>query len=111
MFTDIDRSASVGITVNGERWARSNDIFGVAFGLADIGVAHRDYFNAGGLGVLIGDGKLPHFGYENFTETFYNLAVYKNLSFTLDYQLFFNPGYNSDKGPINVLSGRITLRF
>ena len=111
MFTDIDRSASVGITVNGERWARSNDIFGLAFGLADIGVAHRDYFNAGGLGVLIGDGKLPHFGYENFTETFYNLAVYKALSFTLDYQLFFNPGYNTDKGPINVLSGRITLRF
>ena len=59
MFTDIDRSASLGITVNGERWARSNDIFGIAFGLADIGVAHRDYFNAGGLGVLIGDGKLP----------------------------------------------------
>jgi high affinity Mn2+ porin len=111
MFTDIDRSASVGITVNGERWARSIDIFGVAFGLADIGVAHRDYFNAGGLGVLIGDGKLPHFGYENFTETFYNLAVYKALSFTLDYQLFFNPGYNTDKGPINVFSGRITLRF
>jgi high affinity Mn2+ porin len=111
MFTDIDRSASLGISVNGQRWQRPNDVFGAATGVADIGVAHRAYYNEGGLGILVGDGKLPHFGYENFTEIFYNLAVYKMLSLTADYQLFFNPGYNTDKGPINVFSGRITFRF
>jgi high affinity Mn2+ porin len=111
MFTDIDRALSLGISLNGELWRRSNDVFGLAYGVADIGVAHRDYLNQGGLGVLIGDGKLPHFGYENFIETFYNVAVYKGVNFTADYQLFVNPGYNTDKGPISVFTGRIVLRF
>jgi len=111
MFTDIDRALSVGISLDGELWRRQNDAFGFAYGVADIGVTHRDYLNQGGLGVLIGDGKLPHFGYENFIETFYNVAVCKWVNFTADYQLFVNPGYNQDKGPISVFSGRITLRF
>ena len=111
MFSDIDKAFSIGVSVNGEAWKRSDDVFGFAYGVANIGVAHRDYFAEGGLGILVGDGKLPHFGYENFIEAYYNVAVWKWVNFTVDYQLFVNPGYNEDRGPINVFSGRVTLRF
>src|SRR3979490_3007852 len=37
---------------------------------------HRSFLNAGGLGILVGDGKLPHPGLERIIETYYSLPLF-----------------------------------
>src|SRR5262249_38326364 len=61
-FTDIDRTASAGLSLNGKLWNRPDDTFGVAGVVNGISSAHATYLNAGGLGILVGDGELPHPG-------------------------------------------------
>jgi hypothetical protein len=65
----------------------------------------------GGLGILIGDGKLPHYGPENVVEAYYNCQLFKGINFTLDYQLAADPAYNKDRGPINIFSARLRIKF
>jgi high affinity Mn2+ porin len=79
--------------------------------LAGIGHAQRDFFNAGGLGILVGDGKLTHSGLENVVEAYYNFEVHKGINLTLDYQFAVNPAFNQDRGPINILAARLDLKF
>ncbi|RZL54446.1 MAG: carbohydrate porin, partial [Sphingomonas sp.] len=69
--------------------------------------AHQRYLDAGGLGVLVGDGRLPHPGAEYIGEAFYKLAATRGFELTLDYQLIEHPGYNRDRGPANVLAARV----
>ena len=57
--TDIDRSVEAGVSVNGKPWNRPDDTVGIAGVLNGISSAHAAYFNAGGLGILLGDGQLP----------------------------------------------------
>ena len=76
-----------------------------------LGHAQREYFNAGGLGILIGDGKLPHYSLENVVETYYNLQVLKGVNLTLDCQFAVNPAYNRDRGPINIFAARVRISF
>ena len=79
--------------------------------LAGIGHAQRAFFNAGGLGILAGDGKLPHYGLENVVEAYYSFEVHKGLNVTFDYQLAANPAFNEDRGPINILAARLDVKF
>jgi len=69
-YTDISRSLSLGLQIKGSAWCRPSDTFGLADALDALGHAQREYFAAGGLGILIGDGKL-HYGLENVIETYY----------------------------------------
>jgi high affinity Mn2+ porin len=62
--------------------------------------------NAGGLGILIGDGKLPHPGPEQIIETYYSAAVGKFLRLSLDYQWIGHPAYNRDRGPVSIVAIR-----
>jgi len=71
----------------------------------------RVYLNAGGLGVLVGDGRLPHAGPETIVETNYNWAALKALHLTLDYQFIVNPAYDADRGPVSVLGARVHLQY
>jgi len=64
----------------------------------------------GGLGILVGDGRLPHPGLEQILETYYCLAV-RAWRVTLDYQFFNNPAYNRDRGPVSVLGLRLHAQF
>lgn len=106
-FTDIDRSASLGLSVGGAPWRRPGDTVGIA-GVVNAGSKDmRRYLAAGGLGVLIGDGKLPHSGHENILETYYELAAVSAVHVTLDYQWVGNPGYNRDRGPASIFAVRI----
>ena len=75
-----------------------------------ISSVHQAYFNAGGLGILVGDGMLPHPGLEQILETYYQLPV-SFFKLTLDYQLIVNPGYNEDRGPASVISARLHAQF
>ena len=109
-FTDIDRTASVGISLDGKLWGRTDDDFGLAGVVNEISSAHIAYLNAGGLGILVGDGKLPHPGPEQIIETYYAFPL-GPLRATVDYQFFLNPAYNCDRGPVSVLSMRLRAQF
>lgn len=106
-FTDIDRTAQIGAALKGARWGRANDIIGVAAVMNGISRDHRRYLAAGGLGVLIGDGQLPHYGSEGIAEAYYKARVIAGIEVTADYQFIANPGYNRDRGPANLFA----LRF
>ena len=110
-FTDVDISVSGGLSLTGSRWTRPDDTVGVAFCINQISNQARKYFGAGGLGGIIGDGKLPYEEPELIFETFYNIAVIKYTHFTADYQLIINPAYNRDRGPVSVFGLRLHLEF
>jgi hypothetical protein len=56
------------------------------------------FLNAGGLGILIGDGHLSNPGLEKSLEPCYSYAPTPSTRLTLD-QFVSNPGYNADLGP------------
>ena len=106
-FTDIDRTAQVGGALVGKGWGRANDRLGLALVVNGISPAHERYLAAGGIGVLVGDGRLPDAGSEQIAELYYDLAVVKGINVTVDAQHIANPGYNRDRGPANVLAMRL----
>jgi high affinity Mn2+ porin len=110
-FTDIDRTVSTGLSLQGTRWGRSGDTVGVAGILNGISADRERYLNAGGLGILIGDGKLPNPGPEKILETYYALSVLGYAHVGLDYQYVANPGYNRDRGPVSILAVRVHAQF
>lgn len=110
-FTDIDWSVSGGLQLQGACWKRAGDTVGIAGIVDGISSAHRDYLAAGGLGPLIGDGKLPHYEPEAILEIYYNAQIIKNVYLGIDYQFVANPGYNSDRGPVNIFSSRFHFQF
>ena len=75
-FTDIDRTAAAGYALTGKRWGRPDDIVGFAAAVNNISGIHQAFFNAGGLGLLIGDGILPDPGLEKIIETYYSLPFF-----------------------------------
>ncbi len=106
-FTDVDKSLSLGASLSGARWGRGDDAVGAVLLVNDISHDFRAYLAAGGLGILVGDGKLPNKGAETIVETYYNLAAFKGVHVTGDYQLIVNPAYNADRGPVSVLALRL----
>lgn len=109
-FTDIDQSLSGGVQLKGTSWGRANDRIGLAGAWNMISPDHARFLGAGGLGVLVGDGRLSYAS-ENVVEAFYALQLTKGLTATADYQLLVNPAYNTDRGPVHVFSGRLHASF
>jgi high affinity Mn2+ porin len=110
-FSDIDRAVSIGLSMKGGRWGRADDTVGLA--AIDNGIsANRERFlNAGGLGILVGDGQLPRPGAEQILETYYRWAAVQWAELTLDYQYIVNPAYNTDRGPVSIVALRIHAQF
>ena len=109
-FTDVDRSASAGLSIKGSFWGRPNDTIGIGGAINGLSDAHRDFLAAGGLGLLIGDGQL-NYRPEQIFETYYAYAVREGFTVTADYQLITNPAYNADRGPVSVFSARLHGEF
>jgi high affinity Mn2+ porin len=109
-FTDVDRTASLGASLNGKLWGREGDTIGIAGVVNEITSAHIAYLNAGGLGILVGDGQLPHPGPEQILETYYSLPI-GSWKATADYQFIVNPAYNHDRGPVSVMTMRLHTQF
>jgi high affinity Mn2+ porin len=109
-FTDIDSSASGGLSVKGSFWGRANDTVGLGGAINGLSAAHRDFLAAGGTGLLIGDGRL-NYRTEQILESYYAYALNKAFTFTADYQFIANPAYNADRGPVSVFSGRLHGEF
>ncbi|HJX63240.1 MAG TPA: carbohydrate porin [Polyangia bacterium] len=109
-WTDCDESLSVGATLRGTRWARPNDTVGIAWVVEGLSAISRRYFAAGGKGILIGDGQL-NYQPEMVLETYYAFSPVKWATLSLDYQLIADPGYNADRGPVSIFSGRLHATF
>lgn len=110
-FTDIDRTLAAGLSMKGKRWGRPDDtvaIAGVSNGISKI---RQQFFNAGGLGILVGDGRLPHPGDEQIVEAYYDWAATATAHVSLDYQWVKNPGYNRDRGPVSIGAVRLHAQF
>jgi high affinity Mn2+ porin len=110
-FTEINRGITAGLSLKGADWDRPQDTVGAAYILDGISNAAQRYFAAGGLGILIGDGRLPHYGLENGFETYYSAQITSWLWATADYQLIVNPAYNPDRGPVSILGARFHGSF
>ncbi len=110
-FTDIDRTLELGASLKGARWGRSGDTVGVAAMGNGISATRQRYLNAGGLGVLVGDGRLPHPGAERIIESYYSLAILPQVFVSADVQRIFDPAYNRDRGPVSVTALRIHAQF
>ncbi len=110
-FSDIDRSLGAGVSLKGKRWGRADDTVGFALVANGISRAHEAFLNAGGLGILVGDGKLPHPGAEGVVETYYDVPVRRFAHMSLDYQFVNNPGYNRDRGPVSIFALRLHAQF
>ena len=109
-FSDIDRTAAAGLALAGKSWGRPDDTVGLAGVINGISGVHQAYLNAGGLGILIGDGMLPHPAPERIVEAYYQLPV-SFFKLTLDYQFIVNPAYNADRGPASVVAARLHAQF
>ena len=42
---------------------------------------------------------------------FYSVNLVRPLWFTLDYQHIWNPGYNADRGPVDIFGWRMHAEF
>jgi high affinity Mn2+ porin len=109
-WTDCDESLSFGAVLKGSAWGRPDDKIGVAGVVEGLSSIARAYFAAGGLGILVGDGQL-NYRPERILEAYYAYSVNKWATFTFDYQFIDNPGYNADRGPVSVFSGRLHAQF
>ena len=109
-FTDVDRTVAAGLSISGKQWGRDDDTFGIAGVVNGISGVHQAFLNAGGLGILVGDGQLPNPGSEKIIETYYSFPVFAS-KVTLDYQLIVNPAYNRDRGPVSVLGVRVHMQY
>ena len=120
-FVEIDQQWSVGGVFTGKAWGRGQDRVGVALATNDLSQAHRDYLSAGGKGFFVGDGvaNTLNYGSERALETWYrwnlndvNTRVGKlQNAFSVGWQHIMNPGYNQDRGPMNVYSVRWHSEF
>ncbi len=110
-FTEIDQSASIGLTIKGTKWKRPDDIIGIAGVMNGISNEHWDFLYTGGYGFIIGDGKLTHYGAETIGEAYYSIQLFKSFWLTADYQYVQNPAYNRDRGPVNIWGIRGHVEF
>jgi high affinity Mn2+ porin len=109
-FTDIDRTVAAGLSLKGTRWGRPDDTFGLAGIVNGISGVHQAFLNAGGLGILVGDGQLPNPGSEKIIEMYYSFPVF-SWRVTFDYQFVANPAYNRDRGPVSIVGTRLHAQF
>lgn len=115
-YTECNRTGSFGGQISGARlFHRPDDVFALALEQNDLSKAHADYLAAGGSGFLLGEGRL-HYGSERLLETYYNYQLSRHgaattIFVTADYQHINNPGYNQDRGPVDVTSLRVHLEL
>jgi hypothetical protein len=71
---------------------------------------HAQYLAMGGVDGFVGDGHLTPAA-ESVFDAFYSFNLFKAIWLTADYQRIYNPGFNSDRGPVDIVSGRFHAEF
>src|SRR6185295_7125922 len=107
-FTAIDRLATGGVSMTGQRWRRSFDTVATEFTASGIAGVHALYLAHGGNDFLIGDGRLQY-GPEYISETYYSARLFPGFFASIDLQHVSNPAYNRDRGPVWIPSIRLHL--
>jgi high affinity Mn2+ porin len=109
-YTEDDETFELGVGANGARWRRPADRAGIVFVSNGISRDHQQYLALGGLGFLLGDGRL-NYGRENIEEAYYTIHAWRGLFPAVGLQHINNPGYNRDRGPVIVPSVRLHVEF
>jgi len=110
VYTEVDQTVELGGDLTGKRWGRATDKVGLAFDSNAIKGDHQEYLRLGGLGFLLGDGRL-NYAREDILEGYYTLHTWRGLYYALDAQYITHPGYNQDRGPVLVESFRMHVDF
>jgi high affinity Mn2+ porin len=109
-YTEVDATIAEGVGINGAQWHRKHDRAGFAFVSNGIKKEHEEYLADGGLGFLLGDGKL-NYGRENIIEAYYTAHIWRGIYIAPGLQHINNPGYNRDRGPVIVPTLRAHVEF
>jgi hypothetical protein len=109
-YTEVDRDASMGLQVSGRNWGRPEDNFGIGVAADGLTGSHRHYLEEGGIGMLIGDGALSY-GLEKVCEVYYRIQLGRYVQLSPDFQYIENPGYNRDRGPVQVYGMRLHMSY
>ena len=109
-YTEDDETVELGLGAGGIRWNRKFDRAGLVFVSNGNSRDHQQYLALGGLGFLLGDGRL-NYGRENIIETYYTLHVWRGAYPSFGLQYVVNPGYNRDRGPVLVPTLRLHFEF
>lgn len=109
-YSEVDETVELGAGASGKRWGRKFDRAGAVFVSNAISREHQEYLALGGLGFLLGDGRL-NYGRENILEAYYTLHAWRGVYPALDVQRINNPGYNRDRGPVTVVGLRLHVEF
>ncbi len=109
-YTSTDRSASLGVLAKGSTWSRPNDVAGGGYNWGWISHPHATYLGMGGIDGFVGDGRIRP-GAEQALDAFYSVNLHKSLWLAGDYQRVINPGFNVDRGPVDILSVKIHGEF
>jgi high affinity Mn2+ porin len=109
-FDPADRSLSFGAVAKGRAWHRPFDVTGLGYGTAWISGIHAQYLAVGGVDGFVGDGHLRQAA-EQVIDAFYSLNFLKAIWLTADYQHIWNPGFNAERGPVNILGARLHAEF
>jgi len=110
VYTEVDQTVELGGDLTGKRWGRATDKVGLAFDSNAIKGDHQEYLRLGGLGFLLGDGRL-NYAREDILEGYYTLHTWRGLYYALDAQYITHSGYNQDRGPVLVESFRMHVDF
>ena len=109
-FTEVDRTCTVGAQLSGVHWRRTDDRLALAVAVNGLSAPHRQYLAAGGVGFLLGDGRLSY-GHEEILESYYRVQLGHYVQLSPDLQYIRNPGYNRDRGPVTIYGVRLHLEY
>jgi len=105
-YTEIDRSFTAGVSHPATFWKRPKDTISLGVVGNGLSASHRRYLAAGGIGFQLGDSRL-RYAHEIVAEANYDAPLGRNFSIGGDVQRVWNPGFNSDRGPIMVYGVRL----
>ena len=109
-YTEVDQTVAVGADWGLGRFGRAFDKVGLTVVSNAIKRDHQAYLGLGGLGFLLGDGRL-NYGREDIVEGYYNVHAWRGVYYALDAQYVTHPGYNRNRGPVLVESVRMHVDF
>jgi high affinity Mn2+ porin len=109
-FTAIDRLATGGVSITGQRWHRPFDTVATELTTSGLSGVHALYLTRGGYDFLIGDGHL-NYGPEYVWESYYSARLFPGFFATFDLQHVSNPAYNQDRGPVWIPSVRLHIEL
>jgi high affinity Mn2+ porin len=109
-YTEVNLGAEAGADFRLRALGRPEDKLGAVFISNGISRDHQLYLRLGGLGFLLGDGRLTY-AREDIVESYYNARLWRGLYLAPNLQWIVHPGYNQDRGPVLAPGLRLHLEL